>query len=553
MSGQHVEVWEIWRNPLLIRFVRSRLRPRRALIWLLITFVFTAFVFTLAYVPSVEREMMTQVEAARTTLIPLFVIQGIILMLMGTGAVASGVVQEKITGTLDYQRLTPMAPSAKIIGYLFGLPIREYAMVAITLPFTAFALFLGKIPASVWVPVYAVFFSSVLLYHMTGFVAAMITAKWKGASKLSQGLVIVLNWLLPAVSNLGFIFLEYLTVRPVIQEKILPLVEGAMDSPGTFPVNAVQHTVPLYQFELSVTAFSLLIQGLLLVTFFVIVRRKWIQSTNHILSKTFALGFLAVFCFLLMGNLWPTLTRAENAIRLIFANGDEADQAIAIALPIFFVILMGALSFLLVVITTPSRHEFIRGWRRARKLKLAHPPLQWDEAGNLFHLAAIGAFTIGTYSLLVYLLRSNGFTATIEDYMTGIVRLGLTYTLATVYFWLMVEYLGIRRSSVLIIIVWVVPVLVAIVMAAARNELGQAAIYASSPSPVAVFILSLPVPPEAGDAPSLLQAKENAYMIGTGIMLLASGFLFYRLQQYQAKVRDGSILIAGIDDEDSED
>ena len=76
---------------------------------------------------------------------PIFFVQGVILMFMGTGAVASGIANERDSGVLDYQRITPMGPMRKIVGYLFGLPVREYFLFALTLPFVAYGTVRGGI------------------------------------------------------------------------------------------------------------------------------------------------------------------------------------------------------------------------------------------------------------------------------------------------------------------------------------------------------------------------------------------------------------------------
>ena len=47
---------------------------------------------------------------------------------------------ERDEGVIDYQRLIPMSPLSKVLGYLFGLPVREYVMFLATLPFTGWAL-----------------------------------------------------------------------------------------------------------------------------------------------------------------------------------------------------------------------------------------------------------------------------------------------------------------------------------------------------------------------------------------------------------------------------
>ena len=76
-------------------------------------------------------------DAARTGIIPLLVFQGIILFILGTAQVAGGMTAERDEGVIDYQRLIPMSPLSKVLGYLFGLPVREYVMFLATLPFTA--------------------------------------------------------------------------------------------------------------------------------------------------------------------------------------------------------------------------------------------------------------------------------------------------------------------------------------------------------------------------------------------------------------------------------
>ena len=65
-------------------------------------------------------------------------------MFLGTGRVASITAEERESGLLDYQRMTPMNPFSKIIGYIFGIPAREYYMFFFTLPFLAHAVLVGN-------------------------------------------------------------------------------------------------------------------------------------------------------------------------------------------------------------------------------------------------------------------------------------------------------------------------------------------------------------------------------------------------------------------------
>ena len=140
-------VWKIWANPILRRYARSRLRPRGFGVWILLTLLTSGFIFFTTRSVSIYQIEMDIIDAERSPLIPLLVFQGIILFLLGTGQVAGGMTAEADEGVLDYQRLAPMSPLAKVLGYLFGLPIREYFLVLLTMPFTIWAFWRGQVPA----------------------------------------------------------------------------------------------------------------------------------------------------------------------------------------------------------------------------------------------------------------------------------------------------------------------------------------------------------------------------------------------------------------------
>lgn len=164
--------WCLWRNPILKRFLRTRLRPRALGGWLLVTILLAGFIFFLCRsiaLRDMERELdyarkypvqvaenakrgfimpTPTLESAERTCLPfLGILQTFILFIIGTGQVAGGMTADAEEGTMDYMRLTPMTPLAKVLGYLFGLPVREWIMFASTLPFTAWAIWRGQVPA----------------------------------------------------------------------------------------------------------------------------------------------------------------------------------------------------------------------------------------------------------------------------------------------------------------------------------------------------------------------------------------------------------------------
>ena len=176
-------------NPLVLRYCRSRLRRKSLAGWIVMTLIMTAFVFFISHWAGTDQLEMTVASAARLPVIPLLMMQGFILFFLGTGAVASGMTAEEDEGVIDYQRLTPMSPISKVIGYLLGLPVREWILFLVTLPFSFWCFWKGQIPLEIFGELYAVVVSTALLYHMTALLAATVMKNRRLAFLGSMGLI----------------------------------------------------------------------------------------------------------------------------------------------------------------------------------------------------------------------------------------------------------------------------------------------------------------------------------------------------------------------------
>ena len=134
-------------NPLVIKGIRERLRIKQLIAWGLFALIITSFAYLTAYLEASDSQWVyddeleewipgepSPINGARAAFPVLLIAQGFILLFLGTGRVASGTAEEREIGLLDYQRMTPMNPFAKIVGYLFGLPAREHFMFLLTLP-----------------------------------------------------------------------------------------------------------------------------------------------------------------------------------------------------------------------------------------------------------------------------------------------------------------------------------------------------------------------------------------------------------------------------------
>jgi hypothetical protein len=297
--------WNVWANPIFRRYCQSRLRVRGLGVSLLITVLIAGFIVALANSIGI-RVQENPVDAARTAIIPLFIFQCFILFVLGTAHVAGGMTAERDEGVIDYQRLIPMSPLSKVMGYLFGLPIREYVSFAATLPFTGWSLWAGEVPWKVWMPLYAVVLSSTLLYHFTGLVTGTVVRNRRWAFLVSIGLVFCLYTVIPQMARFGLVFFQYLTVTHVFEESlpgILPRATGQM-------VKAVQSLAPTAKFfdlNFPEAVFTLFSQAGFILTLGIMLCRKWRRSESHLLGKLWATGFFIWIQVLLLGNALPLI------------------------------------------------------------------------------------------------------------------------------------------------------------------------------------------------------------------------------------------------------
>ena len=72
--------------------------------WGMVTVVASLFLYFVVAGLASNKANTPPDEAARDAILPLLILQGVILMVMGTGAVAGGMARERTYRLLDYQR-----------------------------------------------------------------------------------------------------------------------------------------------------------------------------------------------------------------------------------------------------------------------------------------------------------------------------------------------------------------------------------------------------------------------------------------------------------------
>ena len=469
--------WQIWRNPIFIRYCRARLRPVSFAAWASVVLVFTGFVFFMSFLSPQKWGNASVEQAAGFAFVAIIVVQCALLMFKGSFNMAAGITREGVEGMLDYQRLSPMSPLSKALGYLFGLPIQEWALFTLTLPFLGYILYAGDIPLFTIGRVYAVMLPAVMLYHMTGFLAGMVVKQRFLAGFLSQILMVLLYFILPQLSNIGYVFFEYLTIRPVLFDELA----------GILPNWELQEPVRFYQFHVPVWLFSVGMQLSLFGVFLTIVLRKWRNDNAHLLGKHASVGILGGALTVFLGTILPLIPNGKIFPPFMRDNFTSADANIAdavvkvrdmiepqtLAIPGIFGLFILILICLMICLITPSRDNRMKELRRIRKLGWTKIPAGSDAASSLPQTLAF--CTLGSAAWLVFLaslFNCAWFQGMAMDFdAMGWILCPLVIFLPAILFQQLLEQGGFKAVFIPTLYGWVVPLLVAIIILSVADGL----------------------------------------------------------------------------------
>ena len=481
-------------NPLILKGIRENLRFKHLIAAGLFSLIVCSTVYLTAFLQGSEGKFSVNpetkewvkgedspVNGARNAFTFLLALQGFYLMFLGTGRVASITAEERESGLLDYQRMTPMNPLSKIVGYIFGIPSREYYMFLFTLPFLGHAIIAGELPWGNIIHLYSVFFCSVILYHLTAHAVGLVVPKPRAASWVSRIVVLGLYVVLPGLGQAGISFLSFLTILPTYFGKILPVIQKEGDhKKGDFDyesqITDFWQDVPFFDFTISPTTFTFFMQGLLILALLVTGYRKWRNQALPALSKPSAFFIYSIFQFLLLGCLWTFFDRGE-ASGLIgqelsaneFYRKEERIMGLILVISIFF-----SLSVLFILclinICCPNRHLYLKGIQRIAKFNLARIPRIADESSGLFLTLILAAITLFTYCLLISLaLDSEPWELTSTFHLlslipAAILMLAVIYLQASRELWFNLGFWG------FVGLLWITPLLASLVIGVGWGE-----------------------------------------------------------------------------------
>ena len=501
----------LFSNPIFVKQTRVRLRLRLAIAWGLLYLMFVGFVYLMAYFLVDKLSAFGDINPSRAAFFALFVLQCVILMGFGTHAVAWGIAYERSKGLIDYQRMTPMSPVSKIVGYMFGLPVREYFLFLLTLPFVLYSMVQGEIAFVDLVRLYSVFFASVWVYHLTGIVVGMVAEKPWRAAMAAPSIVFTLYVMLPFLSVAGVDFLDYMTVRPAMKVYIADYLPGIATSIDTMKLFGggdyfgeatfvdVGH-VMFYEAEISSTWFSLLLQGGLLTVLLIIVYRKWVDDDNLPFSKWLSVMFFGFVQFLILGGYWQFFTDAEmvrakcmkweglSKDSNLFA-GFSGEAALFIMLMITYLFVSMTMHLMMIFVSSPCKFLYARGIRYARKKGLHYVPM-FSDGSSSFGFGMVNLAVVAfVYFKMVSMAQlsgmyfgndmgvSTGSAIALYLPLVGFVLIGL-YTQA------FGEIIGHRPFSFMLCFFWVGPLFYYALSGIANNLISEHSVTVGSFSPI---------------------------------------------------------------------
>lgn len=533
--------WNIRRNPIFLRYCQSRLRPQGLGVALLITLLISGFIYFLSRTIGIHKMFLSVQDAERVAILPLFVFQSLVLFIMGTALVSGGITAEKDEGVIDYQRLIPMSPLSKVLGYLFGLPIREWIMVLATLPFTIRAMWVGGVRITDWLPLYTILVTTALTYHLTGLLTGTVIRNRRWAFLVSIGIVTSLYTVVPQMAKFGLVFFKYLTIHPVLEEclpGILPSTAAAVVATG----QRIAPTVKFFGLDFPETAFTIFCQGGLILTFIIMLCRRWRKQESLLLGKVWAAGFFIWIQILLLGNalplidpgsLFPTRAFAKGFLQIVAHKGvswaPQPSEAVAMC-GIYGLVTMLIL-FILISIITPTEDIQIRGWRRVRKEGGRSLPMLSDAAtasGWVILMALAGA--AGWFIFTQAVVESRWFPGhDVSLKVLGIFTLVIVST--SVAFHSLLEAKGGKIVGLCVIFVGFVPMMVGAVLGTTSERMAPAASWLFGLSPTSGPIYAAAVELTINELPAnLAKSVPRAFYFWQAVMFLAAIWLAVQLR-----------------------
>lgn len=497
-------LWKVWENPIVRRYARARLRKGGFIGMAITVLVIAGFMFFVGRAALDYRTEVAPADVARGPLLPLFFLQGLIIFLIGTGNATGAIVQQKDEGIINYQYLSPKTAVSKVIGYLFGVSIREWVLLGLTMPFALWSLWEGQVPLWAVAQLYCASITAALMYHLTGIVAGTVMKNKRVAFLGSIGLICFLYTFLPQVSKLGLAFLDSLTVFSVgieLLPEFLPEEVGKNLRAGQkFVARPGFMGTGLSSFVSTMVAMwtMILLMGNM-------VWRRWRNPEAHLMGKGVALLGFVWFAVMLLGHSIPLIDSGQvfpsRGLEAMFSGARFFRSSVDVTEALIVMVVSGALltlvGWILLCIVTPKYETSLRGWRRAQKL--GEKRLAWNgDASSAWWLGVVlTVLAAGTWFIFAREIFLSRHFPEYELTDGALVFGGVAFLLSFVIPQMILEWKGMKGVGILLL-VSALPLMLGVFLGVVDEKYLPAVVWLCAASPLTWVSGAslLAVPPE---------------------------------------------------------
>ena len=486
-------------NPLIVKHLRSRLRPSQLLPWVVVVLSLgTLFCWIGYYTDSLGTAAFWWLAGIGF----LFFVVG------GSNQVTTAVGSAKESGILDFHRVSPLPASTVTLGFFVGAPIREYLLYALLLPFLYFCGRDARLDSPGFFDLAVPTVLTGWLMFALSILAALVAKRPKLASVGIVAVLLVSMWIGSGV------YAGYRVSRMMGQQ------------PETAPFG-----IGFFGMRLPTLAWLALYEGTATILLLLAATRKMRSEGALAYSKPEALACMATIATLALGAFWSV-----------------QDTTWVVPALLYIFVITG---IVLATTVTPDSNEYTKGVRRALRAGRRRPSIWADAASSawcvygLAGLVALGA-TIATERLTIAI--QNGYdinTQSIKYAQVDPGRYSYSITIAigvftVAYYGLGKQFFALRFGRkgeiyyrLLLFLLWFLPPFVGIAagVTSANNQVIQSIV---ALSPWAGMVLSI-----VGLLPES-EAAETVRFISL-LPSIALAFVFHGLLTNQQRKIDHAL------------
>ncbi|MDD5070762.1 MAG: hypothetical protein PHV17_08550 [Candidatus Omnitrophica bacterium] len=440
-------------NPLFIRCWYERMRFSVVVSAITIMVLVVGLIFLSCYI---NQETLTVYDYYSKTHTPvpwlnfvffyISIAQGVLIFFFGTRSISVITSNEKMSGTLDLHRCSPITRINQIIGLLLGAPILEWIVFFMAMLINFVITLLSSIKIYDFIVLYLGMILSVLLWHSLIMFFSLSSSKQRNRLGVLSGFILIF-FFLPWILTMRLSSITHLTVFPSYIQLYQSIIGFAQKVPPWRSVNDWNILHGFYGFKIATLPFQFMVQVPLLTLLIFGISRKISFDDRPVFSKIQSSILFFLMIFYLTGSI-ITNTIYDSAMYNYYAYN------YAILYVICFFVIALVLSFS----ATPTHLIYSKGLRRVKKTGLSKFSLSDEANSNLLWTVTILYIASLFYALFCYYLAMPARYAVLVFFLLSTQL--ILYTSAFEWFRLSAFRRKMAYFWTLIIILWlIVPIL----------------------------------------------------------------------------------------------